>query len=184
MMSMVAPAPVVDLSAWERHVVLPDGHAVFIRPIRGEDEVLYERFLAGVTAEDRRLRFFAPVNALSHARIAAFTHLDYAIAMAFIALDQASGEMLGVARLHDIGNDIGNGSAEYAVVVRSDLKSHGLGWLLMQLTIDYARAKGLQTIEGKVLCENRTMLDMSRQLGFHLTADPLDASIVTVTLKL
>ena len=34
-------------------------------------------------------------------------------------------------------------SGEYAVLVRSDLKGRGLGYLLMQLIIEYARAEGL-----------------------------------------
>src|SRR5215469_8808003 len=91
----------VDLKAWERHITLPDGRAVFVRPLRPEDESLYPPFLAAVTPEDLRLRLFAPVREFSHAFIARFTHFDYAKAMAFIALDGASGEMLGVARLHD-----------------------------------------------------------------------------------
>ena len=169
-----------DLSAWERHLVLPDGHNIFIRPIRPDDEALYGRFLAAVTPEDARMRFLGPIKELSHAQVSYFTHLDYAHAMAFIALDEASGEMLGVARLHDTDN----ASAEYAVIVRSDLKSHGLGWQLMQLTIAYARARGLRTIEGLVLHENTTMLEMCRTLGFELTSDPKDASVCRVKLAL
>jgi acetyltransferase len=88
--------------------------------------------------------------------------------------------MLGVARLHDIGDDTG----EYAIIVRSDLKSHGLGWQLMQLLIAYARAHGLHAIEGLVLHENHAMLDMCRRLGFALENDPKDASICIVRLKL
>ena len=45
-------------------------------------------------------------------------------------------------------------SGEYAILVRSDLKGRGLGWLLMQLIIEYARAEGMRTIEGQVLQEN------------------------------
>ena len=44
---------------WERHVTLPDGRAVYIRPLRPDDEPLYGPFLAATTAEDIRLRFFA-----------------------------------------------------------------------------------------------------------------------------
>ena len=54
--------------------------------------------------------------------------------------------------------------AEYAVLVRSDLKGRGLGWLLMQQIIEYARAERLQTIEGQVLRENVTMLSMCKRI--------------------
>jgi acetyltransferase len=170
-----------DLKTWERHIALPDGRAVFIRALRPEDEALYPSFLAAVTPEDMRLRMFAPVRELSHALIFRLTHLDYAKAMAFIALDGASGEMLGVARLHD---EADGGSGEYAILVRSDLKGHGLGWQLMQLIIAFARAKGLRTIEGEVLSENTTMLAMCRQLGFEVVQDRDAAYISRVRLPL
>jgi acetyltransferase len=167
--------------AWERHLALPDGSKVFVRPIRPEDEALYPAFLTAVTQDDLRLRFFAPVKEFSHGFIARFTQIDYARAMAFIAIEEATGQMLGVVRIH---TDSEYRNAEYAILVRSDLKGHGLGWLLMELMIEYARAEGLHSIRGQVLQENRTMLQMCRQLGFHITPDPDETSIVIVTLAL
>jgi len=159
---------------WERHVTLKDGTRVFVRPLRPEDERLYGPFFAKVTDRDLRLRFFAPVKDFSHAFVARFTQIDYARAMAFIALDEASGEMLGVVRAHA---DANYQTAEYAILIRSDLKGRGLGWLLMELIIDYARAEGLRTIEGQVLNENTTMLAMCRELGFAIKPDPQEADV-------
>ena len=120
---------------------------------------LYGPFFAAVTPQDLRLRFFAPVKEFSHAFVARLTQIDYARAMAFVAIEETSGKMLGVVRLHA---DANYDSGEYAVLVRSDLKGRGLGWLLMQMIIEYARAEGLKTIEGQVLSENTTMLAMCR----------------------
>jgi len=167
--------------AWERHLALPDGSEIFIRPIRPEDEALYPAFLSAVTQDDLRLRFFAPVKEFTHPFIARFTQIDYARAMAFIALQAATGRMLGVVRIHA---DSEYRSGEYAILVRSDLKGHGLGWLLMELMIEYARAEGLESICGQVLHENRTMLQMCRQLGFHIAPDPEENEVVVVTLPL
>jgi acetyltransferase len=166
---------------WERHLALPDGTKIFVRPIRPEDEALYPQFLNAVTLDDLRLRFFAPVKEFSHGFIARFTQIDYARAMAFIAIEEASGAMLGVVRIH-ADSEYRNG--EYAILVRSDLKGHGLGWLLMELIIEYARAEGLESIRGQVLQENKTMQQMCRQLGFHITPDPEESSIVVVALPL
>ena len=110
----------------------------------------------------------------SHIFVARFTQIDYARAMAFIAIDEASGRMLGVVRLHANANyDTG----EYAILVRSDMKGKGLGWLLMQMILEYSRAEGLKTIEGQLLRENVTMLAMCRELGFDITTDPDDADV-------
>jgi acetyltransferase len=46
------------------------------------------------------------------------------------------------------------------------------------------RAKGLKLVRGQVLQENTTMLQMCRQLGFHITPDLDDSSTVFVTLPL
>jgi acetyltransferase len=134
-----------------------------------------------VTQDDLRLRFFAPVKEFSHSFIARFTQIDYARAMAFIALEEATGQMLGVVRIHA---DSEYRSGEYAILVRSDLKGHGLGWLLMELMIKYARTEGLQSIRGQVLHENTMMLQMCRELGFQIAADTEDASTAIVTLPL
>ena len=84
-----------------RHVTLRDGEKVLIRPLAVEDAALYPDFLAEVTADDLRLRFFAPMRQVSPDLIDKLIHYDPAKAMAFIAISEASGKMLGVVRLHD-----------------------------------------------------------------------------------
>jgi acetyltransferase len=101
--------------------------------------------------------------------------------MAFLAIEEATGNMLGVIRLHADANYDGG---EYAVLVRSDRKGRGLGYLLMQMIIEYARAEGLKTIEGQVLSENTPMLAMCRQLGFGISSDPRDPDTCIVKLSI
>jgi len=164
---------------WERRTRLNDGAPAFIRPVRPEDERLYPSFLGRVTADDLRMRFFAPVKDFSPTFIARFTQIDYSRAMAFVAIDEASGEMLGVGRLHMLTH---SDAGEYAVLVRSDLKGRGLGWLLMQTLIEYARAEGIRTIQGEVLAENTTMLRMCAEMGFSVTDNPDEPGVRTVRL--
>ena len=166
---------------WERHDVLRDGTRVFVRPLKPDDADLYPDFLSEVTPQDLRLRFFAPIRKLSANMIWSLTHLDYAKAMAFIALEEDTGGMLGVARLH---YDPDGQAGEYAILVRSHLKSHGLGWLLMRRLIDYARAQGLARVHGQVLAENTTMLAMCAELGFAIADDPSEPGVKVVTLDL
>jgi acetyltransferase len=89
--------------------------------------------------------------------------------------------MLGVVRLHA---DANYESGEFAILVRSDLKGRGLGWLLMQQIINYARSEGLKRIEGQILRENSTMLAMCRELGFAIGPDPDDTDICVARLAL
>jgi acetyltransferase len=165
---------------WERAIVIDTGERMFIRPVRPEDEALYPDFLAAVTAEDMRLRFFAPVKDFSHAFLARLTQLDYARAIAFAALDEA-GRIGGVVRLHaDPDHRVG----EYAILLRSSMKGKGLGRALMQLIIDWARADGIETVKGEVLRSNAAMLGMCRDLGFHIHASPDDETIAEAVLPI
>ena len=166
---------------WERNFELRDGTKVLVRPVRPDDEPLYGPFFSAVTQQDLRLRFFAPVKEFGHAFVARFTQIDYARAMAFIAIEEASGNMLGVVRLHA---DANYDSGEYAILIRSDLKGRGLGYLLMQMMIEYARAESLKTIEGQVLSENTAMLAMCRELGFDIATDPQAPDTCVVKLAI
>jgi RimJ/RimL family protein N-acetyltransferase len=101
--------------------------------------------------------------------------------MAFIAIAEVTGRLLGVVRLHD---DPDGETAEFAILLRTHLKGHGLGWLLMKHMIANAKAKGLHTVRGQVLDENSTMLQMCEELGFHIGDDPLERGVKEVTLPL
>lgn len=164
---------------WERHLTLSDGAAAFVRPVRPEDDALFRAFFARVTDEDLRLRFFQSVKHFSHEFIARLTQLDYARSIALVAIDPRTGDMLGAVRLHaDADYDRG----EYGILIRSDLKGHGIGWRLMTIMIEYAQWLGLNVVEGQVLRENSTMLTMCQSLGFTTRLDPDDATVMVVTL--
>jgi len=166
---------------WERQLQLLNHFTVNVRPMRPEDEPAIIAFLGRVNREDLRLRFFHAMKEFSHTFVGRLTQLDYARAMAFVATDPASGDVIGVVRLH---SDSRYETAEYAILLRSDLKGKGLGWALMQLLIDYARSEGLKILSGTVLRENSTMLAMCRELGFDIASDPRDAAVAVVTLDL
>jgi N-acetylglutamate synthase-like GNAT family acetyltransferase len=165
----------------EQHMKLLDGERVLLRQLMAEDAALYPDFLKEVTAQDLRLRFFAAMRELSPAVIDKLVHYDPAHAMAFVGIEEQTGSMLGVVRLHD---DPGGDSAEFAILVRSRLKGRGLGWLLMKHMIACAQDKGLKAVHGQVLAENATMLLMCNELGFHITDDPSERGVKVLTLPL
>ena len=112
---------------------------------------------------------------------ARLSQIDYNREMALIATSlDPLGEMLGVSRLIA---DPDNDRAEFAVLVRSDLKGRGLGYALMTELLAYARKRGLATIFGDVLRENSTMLQLATELGFVMKPSP-NPQIVEITLDL
>jgi len=171
----------IEFASHHAHLSLRDGTPILIRRLVAEDAPLYSDFLGNVTAEDLRLRFFGPMREVSHELLDKLIHYDPACAMAFIAVDEKSRKMLGVVRLHD---DTSGQTAEFAILVRSRLKDHGVGWLLMKRMIEFSRRKDLNVVQGQVLSENTTMLAMCAELGFHIADDPDDPGVKTVTLPL
>ncbi|MEN3930194.1 bifunctional acetate--CoA ligase family protein/GNAT family N-acetyltransferase [Microvirga sp. W0021] len=166
---------------WERTITVKDGRSFFIRPVRAEDEQLYIDFLKNVTQEDMRMRFFAPVRDFNHAFMAKLVQIDYSRAIAFTAIDQTTGQVAGVVRVHA---DANLHTGEYAILLRSDMKGMGLGWSLMGQMIEWSRAEGLQFVEGQVLRENKAMLDMCRHMGFGISTDMDDPDLKIVKLDI
>ena len=152
----------------EEEFALTSGRKVLLRPIRPEDEPAHYELLSKVTSEDIRFRFFGLVRNLPHTEMARLTQIDYDREMAFIATaprtDGVGLETLGVVRTV---TDLSNNTAEYAILVRSDLKGQRLGWKLLDKMIHYCRSRSTKRIVGQVLRENRRMLELVRGMGFE-----------------
>jgi acetyltransferase len=113
--------------------------------------------------------------------MARLTQIDYDREMAFIAVREATGDTVGVARLVR-ESDARRG--EFAVIVQPDVKHHGLASHLMQRLIDWGRQQGLAEIVGQVLAENAPMLAFVRHLGFALRRMPEEPDVIEARLVL
>ena len=170
--------------ALEELIRIGDGREVLLRPIVPEDEPSLQTAFTKLTAEEVRMRFFAPKKTLSHFAAVRFTQIDYDREMGLILTEPGrpgQTEIFGVANLIA---DPDNRSAEYAIVVRHDMVGLGLGIVLMRRIIDYARDRGIKEIFGDVLQENRPMLKLCKILGFSQSRDADDPGVARVTLKL
>ena len=166
----------------EENVALADGERVLLRPIRPEDEPAHRRFIERCTPEDLQMRFFRATSKFSHDALAVFTKIDYDREMAFIACipaDRGARATLGVARAIA---DANNERAEFAILIRSDMKKRGLGRILLEKLIDYQRAHGTKRLVGQVLAHNKPMLELCRTLGF--VPEGRHAEVVEVALVL
>ncbi|MCU0956583.1 MAG: GNAT family N-acetyltransferase, partial [Hydrogenophaga sp.] len=148
--------------------------ALTLRPIRPEDEPQHRAFLERLDPEDIRLRVFYSRRSIEHSELARLTQIDYAREMAFIATrptGDGGEETLGAVRaLVDPDND----TAEFGVIVRSDLKGSGLGHRLMSKMIAHLRQRGTRRLVGTVLRVNTGMLELARALGFQEGPNPAD----------
>ncbi|MFO1106833.1 MAG: bifunctional acetate--CoA ligase family protein/GNAT family N-acetyltransferase [Amaricoccus sp.] len=164
---------------WRRELVLK-GEPYTLRPILPADANLYPAFFEKVSAEHIRMRFLAPRRGFGEADAVRWSQLDYDREIAFIAVN-AAGEMAGVSRM---SADPDHRSAEYSLLIRSDLNGRGLGHVLMGILIDYARADGIERLEGMVLADNSGMHRLIGSLGFRHEAMPDEPGVVMTYLDL
>ena len=178
----IQPYPAGLSEAWDWN-----GQPVTLRPIRPEDEAQHRTFLEKLDPEDIRLRVFYSRRSIEHSELARLTQIDYAREMAFIATRHIEGngeETLGTVRATV---DPDNHTAEFGVIVRSDLKGSGLGHRLMEKMIAHLHARGTQRLVGTVLSINSGMLELAHHLGFqesHNPGDPNDPSTRLISLDL
>ena len=165
----------------EQTIETRNGQCYSLRPIRPEDEGSLVEMLRHSTSDDVRLRFFAAIRRFDHAFAARLTQIDYDREMAFIAMPPDKQEIVGVVRL---SADPDKEKAEFAIMVRSDMKGTGLGYRLMQQMIDYARESGLQQVFADVLRENHAMREMAKEFGFAVQQANDETETVMVVLNL
>ena len=166
----------------EERVTMKNGEQALFRPILPEDEPLLRKFIEQVTKEDLYYRYFSEINEFTHDDLANMTQIDYDREMAFVAVRQGEegDEILGVTRAI---SDPDNVDAEFAVLVRSDLKGLGLGRSLLEKLISYTRDHGLICLNGITMPNNRGMIALARKLGFEVDIQ-LDEGIVSLSLRL
>lgn len=136
-----------------------------IRPLRPSDEAAYHAFGARLTPDDLRLRFASPVRVENGICRRLFA-LD-ASHTVLVAVDDAD-KVLGIGRLAPVSP----AEAEFALIVRSDLKGKGIGSRLLAALIELSRAAGLRAVTGDILAENRRMLRLAASFGFRQVGGP------------
>ena len=144
--------------------IAPEVGIVDIRPLSMADWDAYRAFGGRIERNDMRLRFGGPVK-LDDSRCRRFLDIDHHHEEAFGAFDR-SGALLGVGRVAGVDA----GEAEIALIVRSDLKGHGIGTLLLDRLLAYANSVGLKALRADVLYENRPMLHLAQRTGFRFVS--------------
>ena len=172
------PAELVETLEWQ-------GAPLTLRPIRPEDEQQHRDFIQQLEPEDIRMRVFYTRRELPRSELARLMQIDYAREMAFIAeRTRADGQRETIGTVRAVA-DPNNVEAEFAIIVRSDVKRQGLGQLLLDKIVRYARGRGLKRLVGMVLRENNGMLELTQHFGFAAdAAKPGESGVVNLVLPL
>ena len=154
-----------DLPAPET-ITLRDDATVMIRPIRPDDAPRLQALHAQLSPETIYLRFLGMHLTLSSAEAEKLADVDYQTRMAFVATRGPKGEeaVIGVARYARLGPEQ-PGEAEAAIVVEDRYQERGLGSILIDRLLAYARAHGVSTFVAEINAENDRILRFVRRSG-------------------
>jgi acetyltransferase len=147
----------------EGEIPLADGTRLPTRPIRPEDGDLLVRFFHGLSERSRYQRFMQHLHSLPPGLLERFTNVDYERSLALVVLDPQGRAIVAVGRYAPTEDEA---NAEFALTVGDAWQAKGIGRVLLERLCDLARRAGYAALVGRVLDDNKEMLELARRLGF------------------
>ncbi|MCT2399885.1 GNAT family N-acetyltransferase [Novosphingobium mangrovi (ex Huang et al. 2023)] len=157
------------------------GISLSVRPATEGDEAALGGFFDAVSEDDRRFRFFAASEHVSHEQLEPLLHADHYRSESFLAFDDASGELVASALL---ACDAQCDTAEIAVSIRSDYKGKGVGWALLDFLAGQAKEHGVRRVISIESRENHAAIELEREKGFTPEAFDDDPTLVLLSKTL
>jgi len=154
---------------YETEVLLKDGSRILLRPIKEDDIERWLDFVSRLSQRTMYLRFHY-VPTLGREDAIRFCAVDYNHAFAFVAevLRDRRREIIAIGRYHRIPN---KPSAEVAFAIEDAYQGKGIGTKLVEWLANVARDNGITTFEALVLAENKGMMTVFKDYGFHVTSE-------------
>lgn len=153
----------LDLQA---DVTLRDGTPLVVRAIRPDDAPRLQALHSRLSEQSLFLRFLSFQRTLPDGDALRFASVDFEKNMALVATQQTpDGEqVVGVARYASIGDD-NSDFAEAAIVVDDAFQGLGLGTLLLERLIVYARAHGIRAFTASIHSSNTQIMRFIKRSG-------------------
>lgn len=149
-----------------------------IRHASPADEEELVAFFDQVSEEDRRFRFLAASEHVSHDQLEPLIHADHFRSESFVVCDHATGEIVASALLACDGP---LDTAEIAVSVHQRYRGKGIGWAALDVLSAEAQARGVRRVISIESRENHAAIALEREKGF--VAEPMDGDPTLVILS-
>ena len=169
-----AADPPASVAHEQRIVNTRDGAPIAIRPITPSDADLLAHAYEQLGDDSRRRRFLAAPARLSPEDLRYLTDVDGQRHDALVAIDPATGELVGEARY--VRAPGRRDTAEVAVVVVDSWQSRGIGTALLTELTRRAREHGLLRYTAIVSADNHAVLEALAKVGGE-TVTPADDQI-------
>ena len=155
-------------SKYMKKIKLKDGTSALLRPIKPEDENMWQEMFDTFSDDAVRFRFFRMIKNTPHEMRTRYCNIDYDREIAIVAEinEKLKRRILGVSRM--IITPGQNEEAEYALIVSDEWQRKGLGSEFIDYTIEIARDKGLKKLTGVVLKDNIPMINLCKEKKFKI----------------
>ncbi|SHE74925.1 acetyltransferase [Mariniphaga anaerophila] len=146
---------------------LKDGQTITLRPIKPEDEPMWQEMLEGCSKESIYHRFRNDFSFESHQVATQFCFIDYDREVAIVAEIEEEGKkkLVGVGRLIA---DPDLETMEYAILINDKWQKKELGNMITAYCAEIAKQKQIKTLLAETTQDNKPMLSVFRKLNFKI----------------
>jgi RimJ/RimL family protein N-acetyltransferase len=164
-----------ERAARTERVTLRDGRVALVAPLHPDDRRRYLSGVSNMSEESLYKRFMTPVARLTESQLRYLLEVDHRDHEALLAVDEESGEAVGVARFVRLDRpDV----AESAIIVVDSWQGSGLGKAMLRMLAQAACEVGVKSFEANVLTDNAPMLSLLDSLGPRQVARREGSSLV------
>ncbi|SFF93874.1 acetyltransferase [Novosphingobium sp. CF614] len=149
-----------------------------VRPATEADEAELAAFFDRVTDEDRRFRFLAAADHVSHEQLEPLVHTDHFRTESWLGINKAGGQIVASGLLACDGPlDTG----EIAISVCGNHRGKGIGWAMLDFLADQARTRGCRRVIAIESRDNHAAIELEREKGFK--PEPFEGDPTLVILS-
>jgi acetyltransferase len=158
---------VVYPSQYETEVVLTDGSAMILRPIKIDDVELCRAFLSRLGPDSQYLWLHHIPMQMTPEDAQRFCSVDYINSFALVGevFKQKNKEIVAIGRYYRLPR---KNTAEVAIVIEDDYRRKGIGTRLVECLVSAAGDNGIATFEADVSPKNSDIMALLKGYGFHV----------------
>ncbi len=160
-----------------------DGTWLDMRQMRLDDEARVKQALNTLSANARRNRFFGSIAEFSddavHRLVAIDPHKEYLL----VVVRCEDGVEVPIAGGRFVEHDE-QAECSFSLLIGDAWQGQGIGRRLLKALLREASLRGLRTMRGDVLADNRPMLQLARSLHFALVDGEQGDGVVQLVREL
>lgn len=148
----------------EREFELKNNTKVVVRPSKASDVRALQDLFYQLPPQDVYTRFFRNLKCLSVSEAEHLCNVDYNQEMAFVVTNgEREQEKIVGSSFYKVNPS--TNMADVAYMILHEWQGMGLGTILQQRMVEYAKSKGLKGFTADILAENTAMLKMAQKCG-------------------